>query len=53
MIEGNGATLLCGEASLAFYFEGGRDITLRGITFDTILPERGNPHGTDRGNLQG
>lgn len=38
LIEGNGATLLCGEASLAFYFEGGRDITLRGITFDTIKP---------------
>lgn len=38
VIEGDGATLLCGEASLAFYFEGGRDITLRDITFDTIKP---------------
>lgn len=38
VIEGRGATLLCGEASLAFYFEGGRDITVRGLTFDTIQP---------------
>jgi len=38
VIEGNGATLLCGEASLAFYFEGGRDITVRGLTFDIIKP---------------
>ena len=35
VIEGNGATLLCGEASLAFYFAGGRDITVRGLIFDT------------------
>ncbi len=38
VIEGNGATLLCGEASLGFYFEGGRHITVRGLTFDTIKP---------------
>jgi hypothetical protein len=38
IIEGGGATLICGEGSLAFYFEGGRDITLRGLTFDTIQP---------------
>jgi hypothetical protein len=37
-IEGNGATLLCGERSLAFHFEGGRDITVRGLTFDTVKP---------------
>jgi hypothetical protein len=37
-IEGNGATLLCGEGSLAFHFEGGRDITVRGLTFDTVKP---------------
>lgn len=38
VIEGGGATLLCAEASLAFYFEGGRDITVRGLTFDTLQP---------------
>ena len=37
-IDGNGATLLCGEGSLAFHFDGGRDITLRGLTFDTVKP---------------
>jgi hypothetical protein len=35
IIDGNGATLICGEASLAFHIKGGRNITLRGITFDT------------------
>jgi hypothetical protein len=38
VIEGNGATLRCGEGNLAFYFDGGRDITLRGLTFDTTRP---------------
>lgn len=38
IIEGSGATLICGEGNLAFHFEGGRDITLRGLTFDTIHP---------------
>lgn len=38
VIEGGGATILCGEASLAFYFEGGRDITVRGLAFDTLQP---------------
>ena len=38
VIEGGGATLRCGEASLAFYFEGGHDITVRGLTFDTVKP---------------
>jgi hypothetical protein len=37
-IEGAGATLLCGEGNLAFYFEDGRDITLRGLVFDTLKP---------------
>lgn len=38
VIDGRGATLLCQEGNLAFYFEGGRDITVRGLTFDTIQP---------------
>jgi hypothetical protein len=38
VIEGGGATLLCAEGNLAFYFEGGRDITVRGLTLDTIKP---------------
>lgn len=38
VIEGGGATLLCPEGNLAFYFEDGRDITVRGLTFDTIQP---------------
>ena len=38
VIEGEGATLLCGEGSLAFYFEDGRDITVRGLAFDTVNP---------------
>jgi hypothetical protein len=29
-------TLLCAEGNLAFDFEGGRDITVRGLTLDTI-----------------
>ena len=37
-IEGGGATLLCPEGNLAFHFEGGRDITVRGLIFDTIQP---------------
>lgn len=38
VIEGGGATLLCPEGNLAFHFEGGRDITMRGLIFDTIKP---------------
>ena len=38
VIEGNGATLLCPEGNLAFHFDGGRNITVRGLTFDTIKP---------------
>lgn len=38
VIDGCGATLRCGEGNLAFCFEGGRDITVRGLTFDTIMP---------------
>jgi hypothetical protein len=38
VIDGGGATLLCPEGSLAFYFEGGRNITVRGISLDTIKP---------------
>lgn len=39
VIDGNGATLLCDPGTLAFCFEGGRDITVRGLTFDTSQPE--------------
>jgi len=38
VIDGGGATLLCGEGTLAFLFEGGRGITVRGLVFDTIKP---------------
>jgi hypothetical protein len=38
VIDGGGATLLCPEGNLAFHFEGGRNITLRNLTFDTIQP---------------
>jgi len=38
VIEGNGATLLCSKGNLAFHFDGGRDITVRGLTFDGIEP---------------
>jgi hypothetical protein len=38
VIEGGGATLLCPGGSLAFYFEGGGNITVRGLTFDTVEP---------------
>jgi hypothetical protein len=38
IIDGNGATLICGNASLAFHIKGGRNITLRGMTFDTERP---------------
>jgi hypothetical protein len=38
VIEGNGATLLCAEGNMAFHFEGGRNITLRGLTFDMDRP---------------
>ena len=30
--------MLCPEGNLAFYCEEGRDITVRGLTFDTIQP---------------
>ncbi len=38
VIEGRGAILHCSEANLAFLFEGGRNITVRGLVFDTIRP---------------
>ena len=38
IIDGNGATLICGDASLAFHIKGGRNITLRGMAFDTDRP---------------
>lgn len=38
VIDGNGATLLCPKANLAFFFDGGRNITVRGLTFDTVQP---------------
>ncbi|MGB1129715.1 MAG: right-handed parallel beta-helix repeat-containing protein, partial [Haloferula sp.] len=37
-IEGKGATLLTSDRNLAFHFDGGRDITVRGLTLDTIKP---------------
>jgi hypothetical protein len=37
-IEGKGATLLTSERNLAFHFDGGRDITVRGLTIDTVKP---------------
>ncbi len=38
VIEGNGATLLCSKGNLAFHFNGGRDITVRGLTLDGSEP---------------
>ena len=38
MIEGSGATLLCPEGNLTFFFENCRNITVRGFTFDAIRP---------------
>jgi hypothetical protein len=38
IIEGNGATLLCSQGNLGFHFNGGRNITVRGLVFDTIVP---------------
>jgi hypothetical protein len=38
IIEGNGATLLCSQGNLGFHFNGGRNITVRGPAFDTIVP---------------
>lgn len=38
MIEGNGATLVCSDANLGFHFNGGRDITIRNLTFDVSKP---------------
>jgi hypothetical protein len=38
VIEGNGATLLCSEGNLAFFFDGGRNISIRGITLDVAKP---------------
>lgn len=38
VIEGNGATLICPEGNLAFHFEGGRNVTVRNLTIDTIRP---------------
>lgn len=38
VIDGNGATLLCSDGNLGFHFNGGRNITVRGLTFDTITP---------------
>jgi len=37
-IEGKGATLLTSKGNLAFYFDGGRDITVRGLTLDGVKP---------------
>ena len=38
IIDGNGATLIRGDASLAFHIVGGCNITLRGMTFDMARP---------------
>ena len=37
-IEGNGATLVCSDANLTFHFNGGKDITVRGLTLDVTAP---------------
>jgi hypothetical protein len=52
-IEGEGATLLCPGGNLAFYFEGGRDIAVRGLAFDTIRPAftQGEVVAVDGGTL--
>jgi len=39
VIEGNGATLLCAKANLGFHFNGGKNITVRGLVFDSAEPE--------------
>ena len=38
LIDGNGATLLCSVGNLGFLFSGGRDITVRGLVFDSSVP---------------
>ncbi len=38
VIDGNGATLLCSHGNLGFHFNGGQNITVRGLVFDTIKP---------------
>jgi len=38
IIEGNGAILLCSHGNLGVHFNGGRNITVRGLVFDTIRP---------------
>lgn len=38
VIEGKGATLLTSEGNLSFHFDGGRDITVRGLTLDGVKP---------------
>ncbi|MCP4785328.1 MAG: hypothetical protein GY903_04855 [Fuerstiella sp.] len=37
-VEGRGATLILSKANLGFHFSGGRNIKLRGLTFDTDGP---------------
>ena len=37
-IEGNGATLVCSDGNLAFHFNGGKNITVRGLTLDVTAP---------------
>ncbi len=37
-VEGNGATLICADANLAFHFNGGTNITVRGLTLDVTAP---------------
>jgi len=37
-IEGNGATLVCSDSNLAFHFNGGKNITVRGLTLDVTAP---------------
>lgn len=38
VIEGNGATLVCPDTNLGFHFNGGRNVTVRGLTFDVTAP---------------
>lgn len=38
VVNGNGATLVCADGNLAFHFNGGTNITVRGLTLDTAAP---------------
>ena len=38
VVEGSGATLLCSENNLSFYFKDSRNVTVRGLTLDEVAP---------------